>query len=142
VAQQQPPGGERPLLIDPAREDPVRHIQFLPIIKNGKRQWIPTPRKGSVRGLNTIDVLRLDRPDLLDLFEDHVDQYVMPAIGRVRSAIAAASPAATVKREWRDHILPLVRRVRPYAALSYDVIDHEVVRRDRRTWGLRLSRPR
>jgi uncharacterized protein (TIGR02646 family) len=141
MAEQHPPGAEHPLLINPSAENPIPHIQYRPFLKNGKRQWTPMPRKGSLRGLQTITILRLDRPDLLDLYEDHVNQYVTPALNQVRTAITTGVPAA-VRAEWQSHILPLLSRRRPHTALSYDVVDQEIPLRERRRWGLRLPRPR
>jgi len=141
IAEQIPPGTEIALLIDPAAEDPLPHLQFRPVINNGRRKWIPFPRNGSVRGLHTIAVLELDRPDLLDLYEDHVNQYVLPALGLVRAAMATGV-IATVQAEWQSHVLHLLSPSRPHTALSYDVVDQEIGRRDRRIWGLHLPRPR
>jgi hypothetical protein len=139
VPELTPPGRESSVLIDPAAEDPVPHIQFRPVLQNGKRKWVPVPRNGSVRGLRTIEVLRLDRPDLLDLYEDHVEQYVTPALTRVRTAITTGI-AAQVQAEWQSQIIPLISPLRPYTALSHDVVDLEIGRRDRRRWQLHLRR--
>ncbi len=51
-------GDERPLFIDPSREDPQAHIGF--------RQWDAFARDASRRGRTTIDGLGLNRPRLLD----------------------------------------------------------------------------
>jgi uncharacterized protein (TIGR02646 family) len=141
IPEEAPPRLETPLLLDPAAEDPIPHIQFRPVTKNGKRQWIPFPRNGSARGAATIQVLRLDRPDLLDLYENHANDHVLPAVTIVRNAIATGVKA-TVQSEWDHHVVPLVRPTRPYVALAYDIVDFEVPLGIRRQWGLRLARPR
>jgi hypothetical protein len=141
VAEQMPPQREQPLLIDPSAENPMPHIQFLPILKNGKRQSVPFARNGSRRGQTTIAVVGLDRPELLDLYEKHVADQVMPAVNAVRAAINTVV-SARVREERQARIVPPVGIRRPYAALSYDVIDSQITRVQRRRWGLRLNRPR
>jgi uncharacterized protein (TIGR02646 family) len=141
IAEQIPPGMETPILLDPATEDPIPHVQFRPVMKNGKRQWFPVARNGSVRGAVTIRVLKLDRPDLLDLYESHANDHVLPAVAAVRTPIATGV-AATVQLVWADRVLPLVARTRPYVALSYDILASEVGLSVRRRWRLQLPRPR
>jgi uncharacterized protein (TIGR02646 family) len=141
IAEQVPPGHETPHLIDPAAENPIPHIQFRPVTKNGKRQWIPFARNGSVRGAATIRVLKLDRPDLLDLYETHANDHVLPVVTAVQTAMAGGVPA-TVQTAWTDRVLPLLGPTRPYAALSFDIVDREVGRSLRRRWQLHLRRPR
>lgn len=135
-----PPGSEHPLLIDPGAENPMPHIQFVPVRKNKKRQWVPVPRNASSRGQATIIVLKLDRPELLDLYEKHVNDHVMPAVEAVRSAINGGV-RSSVQSEWQDRVVPLTGRTRPHAALSYDVVDQEIRRPDRLAWGLALNSP-
>ncbi len=142
----QPPGHETPLLIDPGGEDPMPEIQFRPVRINGKQRWIPFARGGSARGATSIAVARLDRPDLLDLYEWHVDNVVTPAINQVRNAMAqGGNPSgpmlANVQQLWSSGVSPLVDKKRPYSALSYDVISQTIGLAQRRSWGLRLPRP-
>ena len=142
VPENQPPGGERPLLIDPASEDPVQHIQFQRIVKNGKPLWIPVARGGSARGFETIKIVDLGRPDLLDLYEKHVRDEVIPAIEAVRNEInkIGATPQQ-VSDQWRSRIAPLVERTRRFAALAFDVIDDAFPLAERQQRGLTLLRP-
>ena len=141
VPEEAPPRLETPLLLDPAAEDPMPHIQFRPVTKNGKRHWVPLARNGSVRGAATIRVLQLDRPDLLDLYESYANEHVLPAINLVRTVIAGGVLAA-VQLEWAKQVLPLLHPVRPYVALAYDIVGFELDLRLRRRWRLRLPRPR
>jgi len=142
--EEEPPGSEVPFLIDPGSEDPMAEIQFRRTIIGGIAHWIPLTRAAaSQRAAKTIRIIRLDRPELRDLYKFHVDQYVAPAIRRVQSAMAAnAGRLASVQSQWNQHIVPLVNKKRPHAALSYDVIDQSIVLPQRRRWGLRLPRPR
>lgn len=141
VAEQQPPGTERPLLIDPAYEDPIGHIKFTlhPNLSHGK--WRPLPRNGSPVGNQTIRVLGLDRPGLLDLYDVHVAEHVWPAVNRLDAAMFTTDRAA-VAALWKREALGWLRPVRPFTALSYDAFDHYVPFATRRRWGLRLPRPR
>jgi uncharacterized protein (TIGR02646 family) len=140
IAEQAPPGRETPLLMDPAAENPIPHIQFRPVTMNGKRRWIPFARNGSVRGATTIRVLNLDRPDLLELYETHANDHVLPAITAVRTAIAGGVQS-TVQEVWADRVLPLLTPTRPYVALSFDIVAFEVGLGLRRRWHLHLPRP-
>jgi uncharacterized protein (TIGR02646 family) len=141
VPEQMPPGREAPHLLDPAAEDPIPHIQFRPVRKNGNRQWIPFARNGSLRGDTTIRVLKLDRPDLLDLYETHANDNVLPALAAVQTTIAGGVPAA-VRSVWAERVLPLLEPTRPYVALSFDIIASEIGLGLRRRWHLHLPRPR
>jgi hypothetical protein len=141
AAEQAPPGQERPILLDPAGEDPIPHIQFRPVTKNGKQLWVPFARNGSQRGATTIRVLKLDRPDLLDLYETHANDHVLPAVKAVRDAINGGVQV-TVRTAWGDRVLPLLVSTRPYVALSHDIVAFEIGLGERRRWRLRLPRPR
>jgi hypothetical protein len=96
-----------------------------------------------LRAAKTVSIVRLDRPELLDLYELHVEQYVVPAIERVNDAIGAAdrNNPDNVQWQWEQHVAPLIDRKRPHAALSYDVVDQSIDLGERRKWGLHLSRP-
>jgi uncharacterized protein (TIGR02646 family) len=138
---EQPPGGEFPLLIDPCVEDPIRHIQFQPVALRGRPRWAPFARSGSRRGFTTISTLKLDRPELLDLYDVHVEQHVVPVVKRLEEVIRARD-SARVQEVWRNDVLVLMQHSRPFAALSYDAIDHHVAVGVRRTWRLTFQRPR
>jgi uncharacterized protein (TIGR02646 family) len=140
-AHQKPPGGEFPLLIDPCAEDPIKHILFRPMVTDGRHRWFPFARSGSHKGHTTISVLKLDRPQLLDLYDHHVDHHVSPVVKRLSAAIEGGN-ATRVQEIWKDDILVLIERDRPFTALSYDAIDHFVPVGVRRSWRLSLRRPR
>ncbi|MFI5458371.1 MAG: hypothetical protein ACHRXM_23320 [Isosphaerales bacterium] len=140
VAEQRPPGAERPLLIDPAGEDPIGHIKFTFFPGLPQRRWRPLPRDGSQRGDRTIRTLGLDRPELLDLYERHVTDYVTPVLSRLNAAILA-DDGATVRSIWTNEVVGWLNPRRPFTALSYDVFDHYVPYALRRRWRLALPRP-
>jgi uncharacterized protein (TIGR02646 family) len=137
---QQPPGQERPLLIDPSSEDPIDHLRFEPYRKQGEEHWRPNPRAGSQRGWKTIEVLGLDRPGLLDLYKLHVDQEVRPKVNRLRAEMRS-NTSTRVTRLWREVTRELLDRRRPFTALSYDALDHFMPEPERQRWRLTLPRP-
>ena len=125
---------ETPLLVDPAIEDAIEHIQFRPL-PDGK--WQPFPRGGSERGRQTIEVCGLDRPDLLDLYEDYVARYVSPRIADLQKALGAEDGIETA---WKRAV-ELVATSMEFAALAYDVLDHHVPEAVRNRFGLGLPVP-
>jgi uncharacterized protein (TIGR02646 family) len=132
-----PPGGERPLLLDPSAEDPLEHIEF----RQAERgTWRPVARGGSRRGDTTIRALGLDRPHLLDLYRWHVNERVRPAIDRVLLA-ADFGVARDVNAAWQTALRRLLRTSHPLAALSYDALGALVPATTRTEWRLDLLRP-
>lgn len=139
VAEQVPPGRERPLLIDPASaapdEDPVRHIQFRPV----SGRWLPFPRNGSRRGAAIIQTCHLDRGDLVSLYNQHVARL----LGQVRSfrrTLREGGPAR-IAEDWLDLTVRWLSPRSPFAALSHDVLDQELPAAVRRRHHLLLTAP-
>ena len=115
VFGQQPPGAERPLLVDPAAEDPRQHIGFECV--NGK--WLPIGR--TPRGRKTLEILAFD-----DDYHDDVRRHVQATMERVRAwrlNAATSTPAAAM---WEDLILTLLAPSRAFGALTEDVLRHEL----------------
>jgi hypothetical protein len=106
---------EEPLLIDPSSEDPERHFHY--DWGSDDFVWI-TPRANSRRGSKTIEVLGLNREQLLDerarvlgtlLVVVEVfyagkrlmkDEVVAEAIQQVREETAAMRPFAGLRRDF------------------------------------------
>ncbi|WP_437676633.1 HNH endonuclease [Sorangium sp. So ce131] len=140
-ARQNPPGPERALLIDPSsKEDPICHIQFVPLGAGKRRKWLPVARRGSRRGKRTIKILKLARPELVDDYRDHVSDVVGPHVEKIRKAIGAGD-GRTVAKAWRSALKTLFRPRQVFQALSYDVLDHHFPPAIRQRWGLDLARP-
>ncbi|MBX7080304.1 MAG: hypothetical protein K1X88_14000 [Nannocystaceae bacterium] len=123
VAETMPPGGERPLLLDPASSacDPWTEIVFRPMRIAGRERWQPfgtTPR-----GTTTVEVCRLARPGLLDFYDEHVRMQVRPA---VRTALDAhdSADARGVAEAWRRARRTLLGERKPFRALSRDAMNH------------------
>jgi uncharacterized protein (TIGR02646 family) len=130
-----PPGPERPLLVDPASEQPMNEIRFVRL--DGR--WRPVPRALSPRGGATIRCIGLDAPDLLDAYGHHVELRVTPLLKAVKSKMAAGDRTG-VSAAWRELRRVLFGPKAPYKALSYDVIDQTLSASDRAAFGLRLPR--
>ncbi|MEO1268503.1 MAG: hypothetical protein AAFX99_10420, partial [Myxococcota bacterium] len=137
VPEQDAPGRERPLLINPRREEkPWHHIQYRPLIG----RWRPLPRRGSRRGAATIEVLGLARPELVDAYTHHVSHYLNGPIEDIREALAL-NDGETIRHTWNRAMSRWVRPQQAFTALSYDVFDHHFPRMQRRGWGLELPEP-
>ena len=127
----QPPGGELPLLIDPAAEDALAHIRFLRVLHNKKERWVPvgvTPR-----GKETVRVLVLDRDSLLEEYCLHANQISVD-VSHLAAAIAAQDPTA-VQAEW-SRTSAWLEPSRSFVALSRDVIEEKVSTTTLVQWGL------
>ena len=113
-----PPGAERPLMLDPATDDPRRHIRFLQV--NGK--WRPIGE--DERGRETLRVLRFD-----DEYDDRVQRrvrVVMEWVGAVRDAIHTKSAdSARIADLWRRMTACLLDDDQELRALTEDVLRHE-----------------
>jgi uncharacterized protein (TIGR02646 family) len=136
-AEEAPDGGEKPLLINPAVESGVTHIQFRPTKAAGRVRWVPVPRNGSEKGKWTIQTCRLDRDELIDLYTQHVHLYVGPEVDAVRSA---TRERAALDAAWRRAVR-LVSPTMQLAALSFDVLDAEFPEAERVRLGLTLAPP-
>lgn len=115
VYDQQPPGEERPLLVDPAAEDPSVHIGFQLI--NGA--WRPiglTPR-----GRKTLEILAFD-----DDYRDDVKCHVDAVMERVRAWRLHEGSTTPVSLAAWDHLIrPLLDPHRPFRALTAAVLERE-----------------
>jgi uncharacterized protein (TIGR02646 family) len=113
-----PPGAERPLMLDPASDDPRRHIRFLRV--NGK--WRPIGE--DERGRETLRVLRFD-----DEYDDRVQRRVravMEWVGAVRDAVHARPPdLERIGGLWRRMTACLLDHDQEFLALTEDVLRHE-----------------
>jgi uncharacterized protein (TIGR02646 family) len=137
VAEQLPPGKEHPLLLDPAADDGLAHIQFRPTTIGGETRWIPAARDGSERGQWTIDTCKLDAPDQLTLYTAHVDRVVRGECAVIEAAIEGGDPGE-VWEAWECTLRRLLAPRHQYVGLTYDALDHFFPRAVRERWGLSL----
>lgn len=136
IAEQQPPGLERPLLIDPTIESGIPHIEF--VLDARKNAWVPRARNGSRRGEATIRTCRLDRPDLETLYGTHVASASFKIdLGKIIRAIERSEPQA-VQAAWDDFCDRYITPSAPFVGLTHDVLAHHVSASVRARFGLTL----
>lgn len=109
---------ERPLLLDPAQDDPMAHIIWQP--SNVGDPWSALawrPYGVDRRGQRTIEVLALHGPHAGDVSME-IGRHLTTKMERIRAALAANDPAAR-DAEW-DEVLKLFAPEAPYRAAMYD----------------------
>ena len=148
VAEEAPPGRERPLLIDPAgRIHPVKHIRFEhglaasadPARLQGRMQWFARPRGRSAWGTWTIRVCRLNEPELLELRRDHVEACVRPQADELNAALVRADVNRVRHELYRA--VGMLRASSVFAGLSYDAFCHFVPNAKLALWSLSWPEP-
>lgn len=135
---EQPPGSERPLVLDPGGPDhPMDHIEFRPLRVGRRDQWRPFGK--ALRGLETIRLCDLDRPSLLTLYANHVKDIIRPAVKELRGVLGA-DPRA-VFRTWSVICQRVLGPDQRFRALGYDALARLVTPEERREHRLELERP-
>lgn len=135
VAEENPPGAELPLLLDPFFEDPGPWIEF--VFDRLAGGWMPQARSGvpRERGEATIRVLGLYRQELRDRRDWYVRHTVEPAVHRIQSALTSGD-AAAVRKVWGEELLRLFDPQASFQALSRDVLCHHIAADKRARFGL------
>jgi 5-methylcytosine-specific restriction endonuclease McrA len=135
VEEEQPPGDEQSLLLDPydpaidVREEitfELRHV-------GGRARWQPVGR--TARGWATIVAFGLDRPTLLDLYSAHVERFVDPKVETFRTAVDCQG--ADVVRAWTRLRGSLFAPTQDFHALAHDAVSH-ILREEIREYQLRF----
>jgi hypothetical protein len=149
VVGQNPPGGERPLLLDPAgRINPVVHIEFEyrralplePLRLHGPEQWFARARNRSVLGRTTIDVCGLNDPVLVELRKDHIENHVREKITDLENSIASGKKSDV---QWAfARALGLLAPQNAFVALTYDALCQLVPNSKLDPWKLAWPKPR
>lgn len=121
MAEDPPPGGEQPLLIDPydPSVDPANEIEFRRERVQGKERW--KPYGITEGGRETIRICGLDRPSLLTLYDTHVRELVRPKVERL-GRVVEAGIAQEIVRAWRTLVRGLFGDYQPFQALSRDAV--------------------
>lgn len=122
-----PPGQETPLLLDPAFDNAVEHIEFVfstiagPLSVAGghpRKQWWPRARHGSKRGDWTIRVCGLAKSDLAELYDVHVNREVRPRADALERALLEGTDVTGPF----ENALALLHPAMPFVGLSYDAL--------------------
>lgn len=120
VADQAPPGGELPLIIDPTDGiDRTAEVEFRREKLQSVERW--KPYGVTERGRTTIRVCGLDRPALLDLYGRHVNEAVRPRLQPVFAAAEAQNVKAVISA-WSTATRSLLAPTRPFRALAHDAL--------------------
>jgi hypothetical protein len=131
-------GLERPLLLDPAWDDPLDHIAWRPIDPiHPDGQWVAFPK--TERGRVTIQILGFDRRNV-DRVGGHIRHVVRPWVKRVYDARERGDVDAA-KATWNDAIANLFVPEQPFHAATYDALAYLVPSEVRASAGLDLPRP-
>ena len=140
IAEQSPPGDERPLVLDPSAPlvDPTLEIEFRRVKIDGRERWVPYGLTD--RGRTPIEVCGLDRGGLLDLYNDHVNNWVRPKLAPLFEA-HRAKDAKTMFEVWDRAKRGLLARGQQFRALSYDALRELVPPSVREQYRLTLERP-
>lgn len=139
-AEEQAPGAERPLLIDPRRESAVVHVQFKLVEGAPPDTWKPYPRGNSPWGAMTIRCMTLDRDELVDLYRDHAGN-LRPDIDELRAILQSRHEAQITDRWSRVTRRWIECKTQPFRALSHDILDHHFGRVVRDRYQLPLPQP-
>lgn len=121
VAEQPPGRRERALLLDPASECGVNHIEFRYVAVTKK--WRPFARAGSAKGDETIRACLLDRDDLIELYTAHVEHKVQPEVPELRRTLAGKDVASIRKLVDRVN-RTLLHPSNQFVGLSHDAIQY------------------
>lgn len=133
---------EARLLVDPAIDDPLDHIAWVPInhmSQPAEERWLWRPVKKTERGHWTIRVFRLDK-DVADPVNDRIRHEVLPRIQKLRSLTSDGDRWA-IQREWKRTLDALFAPRMPYQAAVYCAVDWFLKEEQRVRWGLTLRRP-
>jgi hypothetical protein len=123
-AEQNPPGAEQALLLDPAGGlNPVEHIVFVQEVKGqpgAPAYWWAKPRNQSRLGELTIDVCQFNHPEFRELRNDHFNNIISAHIVALQTALASGK-VKSIKTEF-ERALALLRPQNAYVALNYDAL--------------------
>lgn len=124
LAELNPPGKEKPLLLDPASAlNPVEHIEFVNLAAGGAgtpTHWWARPRNGSVYGNTTIDICKLNRLELRELRNDYVCNILTPHAQALNAALHEGN-TRRIKEEY-DRAKALITCKHSFVCLAFDVL--------------------
>lgn len=88
--------GEGALLLDPTDDDPLDHLQWLPLDRRAPRkQWLWGVHGLTPKGRATIEILKLE--ENLEIIQDHVANHLVARVDTVREHLAAGRSGAAAQ---------------------------------------------
>lgn len=112
---------ERPLLIDPATDDPLDHITWRPLqTAQPRRNWQWQPWGLTARGSKTIEVLRL--AEVAEFLEGHLRRTVLPSLEELEDHLRAGRKARGVAR-WNTLLDNVLARDSPLSAATWCALE-------------------
>ena len=130
------------LLVDPACDDPLDHLRWIPIDRTlDERAWEWKPSWVTPRGFRTIKTFGLDTAGhgLLAEVTDHIRHQVVPPVCQLRSLVRSAPDAvANAWIELRSHLLHSDAR---FVAATWCALDELVSFSLRERFNLPHPRP-
>jgi hypothetical protein len=112
---------ERPLLLDPATDDPLDHIVWKPLqTALARRDWKWSPFGLTPRGTRTIKILLLD--ELADELEHHLRLAVLPSLEEVEAHLAAGRRREATAR-WQALLAETLAPHSPLAAATWCALE-------------------
>lgn len=126
---------EKPMLVDPTRENPMRHIAWVPDERRDapeRMRWIPVHR--TPRGRYTIDALGL-RGALTDHVTQHVRAHVWGQCVKPVIQHHAGNRYTKARQCWQNGLQSLFVDGAPYLAATFDALtffraQHRLLTRD------------
>lgn len=111
---------EIPLLIDPYSMNPVEHISFVRKTYAGlSTRWYAVARNNSIMGHFTILTCDLNRPELIELRQDHFETCLANPLMELHSVVSNVDPVAT--RKEFNSLKRLISRRNHFSAFNYSV---------------------
>ena len=130
--------GERPLLLDPAVDDFLDHVRWVPANTNLARQlWTWSPKHLTERGRATIAILKLT--ELADEFQSHLVDYVLPRVEEVEQHMRGRrTQQAAVS--W-NKLIALLAPEKSFTAATWCALDRWIDAATLATWNLSARLP-
>lgn len=128
-------GIERPLLVDPAWDDPMDHIEWRPLDPaRPLEEWRAFPR--TYRGRVTIHLLGLDGRNV-DRVGQHIrDNVYGPWIRPLIAVLGREDGVADARAIWSGALRHLFSPSQPFHAASHDALEFFIALPERERFGL------
>lgn len=129
---------ERPLLIDPAVDDPLDHITWKPFqTRLARKDWKWSPSGLTPRGTKTIGILKLD--EIADELENHLRTAVLPSLEELEGHFRAGRRAKGTAR-WKTLLTNVLAPGSPLSAATWCALEIWMPATQRNRLGLEHPR--